>query len=86
MSATATPTRLSGSARRRAKAIARRSWVVDMDVRQAVEQDRIPRSAIAVSRCSCGRTSWLLSGATDEERASFDRDSDDHGDSCEAWR
>lgn len=64
--------------KRRRKAILRRQWVRDMDVRHAVEQDRLPRDLAAASVCSCGRKSWLLTGASDEDHDSFLRENDDH--------
>lgn len=74
----------SGPTRRRAKAIARRQWVVDMDARHALRQDRLPHYWQALDSCPCGRVAWLLDGATDEERAEFYRDSEDHAAYCEA--
>lgn len=68
--------------KRRRQAINRRQWVTEMDVRWSYYADRIPRSAIAVSKCGCGRTSWLLEGADDDERRAFDEDNDAHY--CEA--
>lgn len=78
------PTRLSGSARRRAKAIARRRWVIELDSIQALIQDRLPQYWTALDTCPCGRTAWLLEGASDEERDQFYRDSEDHMAYCEA--
>ena len=51
-------TRLSGCARRRAKAIARRQWITDMvhkvEDLAFYEHGAIPASSTAVSICSCG--------------------------------
>lgn len=80
---TQTRTRASGSTRRRLRAIARRAFVTTADVRHSITQDRIPRSAIAVSVCGCGRRSWLLEGASDEDYTEFAQENADHGDWCD---
>lgn len=72
----------SGVRRRRAKAIARRGYLHEMDVRWAFRLDRLPRHAASASICSCGRLSWLMPGATDEEHEAFDRDNADHDHLC----
>ena len=66
------------AARRRAKAIVRREWLHDLDVRWAFRLDRIPTYAESVSMCSCGRTSWLMPGAAAEDREAFERENADH--------
>lgn len=76
------PVPTSGSGRRRAKAIARRGYLHELDVRWAFRLDRLPRHAVAASVCSCGRMSWLMPGASDEDREAFDRDNADHADMC----
>jgi hypothetical protein len=58
MNATQTRTRLSGCARRRARAIARREYVTELAYRREeaafYEHGTIPPSSTGVSICSCG--------------------------------
>lgn len=68
--------------RRHRKALARRQWVVDLDQRHAILQGRLPINVRAVSICSCGRTSWVMDGATDAELNEFYTDADDHAAWC----
>lgn len=76
--------RESGSAKRRRKAIQRRQWVLDMDVRHAIANDRFPTHMLAGDICPCGRRSWILQGATEEELAAYYEDARDHDDYCDA--
>ena len=75
-------TAASGSARRRAKSIARRQWIIDMDARHAVIDGRLPHYWSALGQCPCGRVAWLLEGASDEERDEFYQASEDHAAYC----
>jgi hypothetical protein len=76
------PTR--GVARRRAKAIARRRWVHELDTLAALAAERLPLYWSRLDMCSCGRTSWLGPDASDAERDEFDQDSAEHAAYCEA--
>lgn len=73
----------SGSARRRAKAQRNREAGYWLESLESYRTGRIPRSAVAVSMCSCGRLSWLMPGATDEAREAFDRENEDHDAYCD---
>ncbi len=66
------------TSRRRLKALARRQWVIDLDQRHATLQGRLPIYAQAVSICSCGRTSWIMEGAGEDELAEWREDERDH--------
>ncbi len=82
------PSTTSGCARRRRKAIQRRDWLLDLDVRWAFRLNRVPRYAAAVSYCSCGRTSWLMPPAWGEQPSRDDFDDfyaaeNDHSSYCQ---
>lgn len=64
--------------KRRAKNHQRQQWIYDMDVDTAFRTDSLPRYALAVSICSCGRRSWLMPGATDEDYAAHYEDDANH--------
>lgn len=73
--------------KRRRKALQRRRWLVELDLLWAYRLERFPLRIVAGSSCSCGRMSWLMEGATDEDRAAFEADSADHDAYCwpEEW-
>lgn len=76
-------TRLSGSTRRRNQAERRTAQAIDLDIRWALILDRIPRSAVAVSMCPCGRRAFLCEGASQEDWDAFLQDDDAHDQFCE---
>lgn len=84
MTTLAMPT--SGSARRRAKAERNRHLSYDLEVTEAFRTGGIPRSAVAVSICSCGFTQWLMPARSKEEgqegREGFDQANYDHDSWC----
>lgn len=69
----------SGTGRRRAKAIRNRQAI---EVAEAFRTGSVPRSAIAASYCTCGRRSWLMPGATDEDYRQWDLRNADHDAYC----
>lgn len=69
---------------RKSKALRRRQGVIDIDLRWAIRNGRLPLYAESVSVCSCGRTAWLMPGADDEEHAQFWDDESDHEACCGA--
>lgn len=73
-----TPIPTSGVTRRRAKAVTRRGYLYEMDVRWAFRLGRLPLHVEAASICTCGRLSWLMPGATADEHEAFARDNEDH--------
>lgn len=73
----------SGPARRRAKAIRNRRHVRAQENDRLVAAGRLPRHWTSLDTCPCGRVAWLEDGATDEERADFYRDSEDHAAYCD---
>lgn len=73
----------SGTGRRRAKAIRNRETGYVLEVAEAFRSCRVPRSAVAVSYCSCGRTSWLMPGGVDEDYELYHRDNADHEAYCD---
>lgn len=80
------PMPTSGSARRRAKAEGNRQNSYDLEVSEAFRTDGVPKSAVAVSICSCGFTQWLMPARSEEEaqggREDFDRANQDHDSYC----
>lgn len=80
MSTATIPTR--GVARRRAKAIARRTRVHQIENDVAVAAGRLPPHWTSLDTCPCGRVSWLEDDATDEDRDAFYRDSENHASYC----
>lgn len=78
MTTTTMPTK--GVARRRAKAVRNRE---SADESRFFIDGTIPRHAVAVDMCPCGRVAWLGRNASDEEREGFDRDSEDHEAYCD---
>lgn len=73
----------SGVARRRAKAIARRRWVHDLDSLKALVNGRLPLFWSALTVCPCGFTTWLQPEATPEEHDDFRQSVADHADYCD---
>lgn len=73
----------SGPARRRAKAIRNRRRVHAQENNLRVAAGRLPLHWTSLDTCPCGRVSWLEEGATDEDRESFYRDSEDHAAYCD---
>jgi hypothetical protein len=64
--------------RRRAKAAARASYAVELDLRQAYLQHRVPRLAEAALICSCGFAAWLMPGCDERARDEHDQVVSDH--------
>lgn len=64
--------------KRRAKGHQRQQWIYDMDVATAFRTESLPRYAVSVSICSCGRQAWLMPGATSEEFEAHYQDESDH--------
>lgn len=78
-------TRLSGSARRRAKAAARAGYTQDLDLRWAFQLNRLPRTTplAAFTVCGCGYRAWVLADGAGPEDFEWLRESDDaHDASC----
>lgn len=73
----------TGPARRRAKAIRNRRAVHAAENDRAVAAGRYPIHWTALDTCPCGRIAWLEVGATDEDRAAFYEESNDHSAYCD---
>lgn len=77
--------RLSGSARRRAKAASRAGHTQNLDLRWAYRLDRLPRTTplAAFTVCGCGYRAWVLAHGAEPEDFDWLRESDDaHDTSC----
>ena len=70
----------SGTARRRAKAVRNRE---SADESRFHIDGTIPRHAVAVDMCPCGRVAWLSRHADAEATDAFRRESDDHAAYCD---